>query len=130
VLKACIDAGRPLPPTAGEAENGFRKFMIGYQGHMVEGLSIGQPPFLSVVALELARRILRGDYPRQDVTIPFPTVTNDTVKKGVTVFPDVQDSFFDAFTDSGPDATVKMCLEAAQSGKPCGSKLTVNLPKA
>jgi ribose transport system substrate-binding protein len=130
VLKAFIDAGRPLPPTAGEAENGFRKFMIGYQGHMVEGLSIGQPPFLSVVALELARRILRGDYPRQDVTIPFPTVTNDTVKKGVTVFPDVQDSFFDAFTDSGPDATVKMCLEAAQSGKPCGSKLTVNLPKA
>ena len=130
VLKAFIGAGRPLPPTAGEAENGFRKFMIGYQGHKVEGLSIGQPPFLSVVALELARRILRGDYPKKDVTIPFPSVTNETVKKGVTVFPDVQDSFFDAFTDSGPDATVKMCLAAAQSGKPCGSNLTVNLPKA
>jgi ribose transport system substrate-binding protein len=104
--------------------------MIGYQGHKVEGLSIGQPPFLSVVALELARRILQGDYPKQDVTIPFPSVTNATVKKGVTVFPNVQDSFFDAFTDSGPDATVEMCLKAAQSGKPCGSKLTVNLPKA
>jgi ribose transport system substrate-binding protein len=104
--------------------------MIGYQGHKVEGLSIGQPPFLSVVALELARRILQGDYPKQDVTIPFPSVTNATVKKGVTVFPNVQDSFFDAFTDSGPDATVEMCLKAAQSGEPCGSKLTVNLPKA
>jgi hypothetical protein len=69
VLKAFISAGRSLPPTAGEAENGFRKFMIGYQGHKVEGLSIGQPPFLSIVALELARRILRGDYPKQDVTI-------------------------------------------------------------
>jgi ribose transport system substrate-binding protein len=48
----------------------------------------------------------------------------------VTVFPVVQYSFFDAFTESGREATVKMCLEAAQSGKPCGSKLTVNLPKA
>jgi ribose transport system substrate-binding protein len=130
VLKAFINAGRPIPPTAGEAENGFRKFMSGYQGHKVEGLSIGQPPFLSVVALELARRILQSDYPKQDVTIPFPSVTNDTIMKGVTVFPDVQDSFFDVFTDSGPGATVEMCLKAAQSDKPCGSKLTVNLPKA
>ena len=56
VLKAFISAKRDLPPTAGEAENGFRKFMIGYEGHKVEGISIGQPPFLSVIALELARR--------------------------------------------------------------------------
>jgi ribose transport system substrate-binding protein len=44
VLKALLAANRPLPPTAGEAENGFRKFMIGYDGHKVEGISIGQPP--------------------------------------------------------------------------------------
>lgn len=130
VLKAFLAANRPLPPTAGEAENGFRKFMIGYQGHKVEGFSIGQPPFLSVVALELARQLLRGDRPKKNVTIPFPSVTNKTVKKGVTVFPGVQDSFFDAFTDSGPNATVKMCLDAAKSGKPCGSSLKVSLPKA
>lgn len=132
VLKAFISGGRSLPPTAGEAENGFRKFMLpeGYQGHKVDGFSIGQPPFLSLVALEMARQILQGDRPKKNVSIPFPSVTNETVKKGVTVFPDVQDSFFDAFTDNGANATVKVCLEAAKSGKPCGSKLKVSLPKA
>ncbi|WP_273888097.1 sugar ABC transporter substrate-binding protein [Rubrobacter naiadicus] len=130
VLKAFIKANRPLPPTAGEAENGFRRLMIGYHGHKVEGLSIGQPPFLSIVALELARRILQGNYPKKDVNIPFPSVTDKTVKEGVTVFKNVPDGFFDAFTDSGPNATVKICLKAAKSGKPCEGKLQVNLPKA
>ena len=130
VLKAFIAAKRPLPPTAGEAENGFRKFMIGYQGHKVDGMSIGQPPFLSVISLELARRILAKQYPKKDVTIPFPYVTNATVKKGETVFPDLPDSFFADFTDSGPNATVKLCKEAATDGKPCAGRLDVNLPSA
>ena len=130
VLKAFISANRTLPPTAGEAENGFRKFMIGYNGHKVDGISIGQPPFLSVVALELARRILHENYPRKDVTIPFPFVTNDTVKTGETVFPDLPDSFFADFTDSGPDAVVKLCVDAALDGKSCAGKLDVKLPSA
>ena len=128
VLKAFIAANRPLPPTAGEAENGFRKFMIGYDGHKVDGISIGQPPFLSVVALELARRILHDNYPRKDVTIPFPYVTNDTVKEGETVFPKLPDSFFADFTDSGDAAVVKLCVEAALDGKACPGKLDVKLP--
>ncbi len=130
VLKAFIAAKRALPPTAGEAENGFRKFMTGYMGHKVDGISIGQPPFLSVISLELARRILAKDYPRKDVTIPFPFVTNDTVKEGVTVFPNLPDSFFADFTDSGPAATVKLCVEAATDGKACPGDLNVNLPEA
>jgi ribose transport system substrate-binding protein len=130
VLKAFIAAKRPLPPTAGEAENGFRKFMLGYEGHKVDGISIGQPPFLSVISLELARRILANKYPKKNVTIPFPYVTNDTVKKGETVFPDLPDSFFADFTDSGPNATVKLCVEAATDGKPCSGELNVNLPSA
>ena len=130
VLKAFIAANRPLPPTAGEAENGFRKFMIGYDGHKVDGISIGQPPFLSVISLELARRVLAKSYPKKDVTIPFPYVTNDTVKKGVTVFPDLPDSFFTDFTDSGPNATVKMCVAGAVDGKACPGELRVNLPSA
>jgi ribose transport system substrate-binding protein len=128
VLKAFIAANRPLPPTAGEAENGFRKFMIGYDGHKVDGISIGQPPFLSVVALELARRILHDNYPRKDVTIPFPFVTNDTVKEGETVFAKLPDSFFADFTDSGDAAVVKLCVEAALDGKACPGKLDVKLP--
>jgi len=130
VLKAFIAAKRPLPPTAGEAENGFRKFMIGYLDQKVEGISIGQPPFLSVISLELARRILNGDYPKKDVTIPFPFVTNDTVKVGETVFPDLPDSFFADFTDSGPNATVKMCVDGALNGTACPGELQVKLPAA
>ncbi len=131
VLKAFIAAKRtPLPPTAGEAENGFRKFMIGYMGQKVTGISIGQPPFLSIIALELARRILKNEYPRQNITLPFPYVTDQTVKAGETVFPDLPDSFFDDFTDSGPHAMVKLCLDAALHGTPCKGGLEVNLPAA
>jgi len=130
VLKAFIAANHPLPPTAGEAENGFRKFMLGYEGHKVEGISIGQPPFLSVISLALAQRILAKTYPKKDVTIPFPFVTNETVKEGVTVFPNLPDSFFADFTDSGPNATVKLCVQAATDGTPCAGKLDVNLPPA
>jgi len=130
VLKAFLTANRPLPPTAGEAENGFCKFMIGYEGHKVEGISIGQPPFLSVVSLELARRILNKEYPKRNITIPFPYVTNETVKVGETVFPDLPDSFFADFTDSGPNATVVLCKDAALNGTPCPGPLKVNLPAA
>lgn len=130
VLKAFIAARRPLPPTAGEAENGFRKFMIGYEGHQVQGISIGQPPYLVLVSLELARRVLKGTYPKKDIEIPFPVVTNETVKVGETVFPKLPDSFFSDFTDSGPDATVKICVDAALNGTPCQGRLVVSLPKA
>ena len=130
VLKAFVAAKRALPPTAGEGENGFRKFMIGYDGQKVDGISIGQPPYLSVIALELARQILQGKHPKQDVSIPFPFVTNDTVKVGETVFPDMPDSFFDDFTDSGPSAVLKFCAGAAVDGKACPGSLDVTLPTA
>ncbi len=132
VLKAFIAAKRPLPPTAGEAENGFRKFMLpgGYMGHQVEGLSIGQPPYLVLVALELAVQILDKKRQRGDITIPFPFVTNATVKSGETVFPAMADSFFTDFTDSGPNAVVKICVDAVTKGTPCPGRLAVHLPKA
>ncbi len=131
VLKAFIAAKRtPLPPTAGEAENGFRKFMIGYMGQKVDGLSIGQPPYLVLVSLALAHGILQKTYPRNDITIPFPFVTSDTVKVGETVFPDLPDSFFADFTDSGPDAVVKICVKAALDGTACPGDLNVRLPAA
>jgi ribose transport system substrate-binding protein len=132
VLKAFIDAKRtPLPPTAGEAENGFRKFMLpqGYLGQHVTGISIGQPPFLVLASLELARQVLTKQRPKGNIEIPFPAVTEKTVKLGLTVFPNLPDSFFTDFTDSGPKATVVICVQAALSGKPCPGTLKVNLPK-
>jgi ribose transport system substrate-binding protein len=132
VLKAFIDAKRtPLPPTAGEAENGFRKFMLpqGYLGQHVKGISIGQPPFLVLASLELARQVLAKQRPKGNIEIPFPAVTEKTVRVNKTVFPKLPDSFFTDFTDSGPNATVEICVKAALTGKPCPGVLKVNLPK-
>jgi ribose transport system substrate-binding protein len=132
VLKAFIAAGRtPLPFTAGECENGFRKFMVGHMGQKVDGISIGSPPYCSVVALELARRILNKEYPKKSVDLPLAIVTSDTVKVGVTVFPDQPDSFFDDFTTgNGPNSMVDLCVEAALNGTPCQGTLSVKLPAA
>jgi ribose transport system substrate-binding protein len=141
VLKAFIAAKRPLPVTAGEAENGFRKFMTGYLGKKLPaGLSFGQPPFLVLVSLELSRAVLAGKQKKEDIEIPFPAAAsapvkvNGTsypkVKEGETVFKALPDSFFDDFTDAGPKATVKICVGAALSGKPCPGTLTVRLPQA
>src|ERR1700741_5359128 len=57
VVKAFIGANKPGPVVAGEGENGYRRYLLpgGYQGSKVTSISIGQPPFLSVASLELAR---------------------------------------------------------------------------
>ncbi len=130
VIKAFLGANRKVPPVAGEAENGFRKFMTGYNGTKVDGLSIGQPPYLSVVSLELARRILQNKYPRKDLHVPLAPLTSDQVKVGETAFPDQPDSFFADFTDGGEHPILKLCVEAALNGTACGSTLEVNLPAA
>ena len=51
--------------------------------------------------------------------LPFPYVTHKTVKQGETAFPNLPDSFFADFTDSGPQATLVICVQAAVTGKPC-----------
>ena len=104
VIKAFGAANRPMPVVGGEAENGFRKYMAGILTPKVTGMSIGQPPFLSVISLELARAVIKGEHPKESITIPFPVVTSDNeLKPGETVFPDLPDSFFADFTDSGPE---------------------------
>jgi ribose transport system substrate-binding protein len=130
VVKAFIDSGKPLPIVAGEGENGYRRYLLpaGYNGHHVTGISIGQPPFLSVASLELAREILQHKHAKKSIVLPFPAVTDKTVKSGVTVFPNLPDSFFADFTDSGPKPTVALCVEAGLKGAPCPGTLTVRLP--
>jgi ribose transport system substrate-binding protein len=130
VVKAFIDANKSLPIVAGEGENGYRRYLLpaGYKGHHVTGISIGQPPFLSVASLELAREILEHKHARKSILLPFPVVTDKTVKSGTTVFPNLPDSFFADFTDSGPKATVALCVQAALKGTPCPGSLKVRLP--
>ncbi len=127
VIKAFAGANRPMPVIGGEAENGFRKYMAGISTPKVNGMSIGQPPFLSVVSLELARAVLKGEHPKKSIEIPFPKETSDTLVVGKTVFPDLPDSFFADFTDSGPNATLVLCQQAATDGTPCPGELRVKL---
>ncbi|MBV9048665.1 MAG: substrate-binding domain-containing protein [Solirubrobacterales bacterium] len=131
ILKAFQAAGRPLPPTAGESENGFRQFMSGAKtGKKLPGYSIGQPTYLVVLALELARRVLRHEYPRANVTVPFQTATTQTVKDGVNVFPQLQDSFFTPFTDITPARVVDVPLSDVLTGKASQPTMNIKLPPA
>jgi ribose transport system substrate-binding protein len=130
VIRALLAAHRPLVPFAGEAENGFREDMLQYRSKGWKAISVGQPPFISLVALELAVEVLDGKRPKGNVTIPFPFVTTDTVKEGVTAFKNLPSSFFDDFTDSGPNATVQICVTAATKGTPCPGTINIRLPKS
>ena len=132
ILKAIVGANRPLPTVVGgEGENGYRRFMLGYLGHkLTYGSSMGQPPFNVVIALEVARQVLAKEHakPSGTVWLPWAQVTEKTVKLGANVFTDVPDSFFDAFTDSGPKALVKICLQGALKGVGCPGTMKVNVP--
>jgi ribose transport system substrate-binding protein len=128
VLNAFKAAGRPLPYTAGEAENGFRLYMAGYLKPRVDGVSIGQPPYNGVVALELARRLLlKVPGTPRNITLLPPVIYSDQVKLGVSAFPNLPHSFFDDFTGTGPNATVVFSVNSALHGTPSGSYLKVNL---
>ena len=128
VIKAFQDAKRPLPYFTGESENGFRKFLLGTSGAKVHGVSTGTPPVLAVLALEYARALVTKQRQAKNLLIPLPKVTDEDVVEGETVFKDQPDSFYASFTDSGPKATVKLCIDAALVGTPCDGSLTVNLP--
>jgi ribose transport system substrate-binding protein len=129
VIRSLLAAHRPLVPVAGEAENGFREDMLKYKSKGFKAISIGQPPFVSLVSLQLAVSVLQGKHAKSNVNVPFPFVTTDTVKEGVTAFKNLPDSFFDDFTDSGPKATVQICVTAATKGTPCPGSITIRLPK-
>ena len=95
--------------SAGEGENGFRKYMLtgGYHGQKVDG----HVDRAAAVPRRWSRSswpgpCSRASTPKKSISIPFPVVTTETVKSGETVFPDLPDSFFADFTDSGPNATV------------------------
>ena len=81
--------------------------MMGYMGQKVDGLSY-RPAAVPgpLVSLELARADAAGNYPKKDITIPFPFVTNETVKSARTCSPTCPTAS-SPFTDCGPHAIVK-----------------------
>jgi ribose transport system substrate-binding protein len=92
VVRAFQAAGLPVPPVAGEGENGFRKQML--QG--VQGLSLAQSPALVAVSIRVALDLLQGQEVPSAIAVPIPSATNEELKPGVNVFPDGPDNFFTA----------------------------------
>ena len=93
VVRAFLDAGRPLVPVAGEAENGFRKQMLQYRDQM-PAYSIGQSPGLVAVSIRAAIDLLRGQPVPRAVSVPLPEARTAELQPGVNVFPDAPDNFF------------------------------------
>lgn len=95
VVRAFIDAGVPLVPVAGEAENGFRKQMLEMKDEF-QGYSIGQTPGLVCASMRAALSLLMGEPVPSAVSVPLPEVKTDELEAGVNVFPDAPDNFFTA----------------------------------
>jgi ribose transport system substrate-binding protein len=108
VVRAFLDAGVPLVPVAGEAENGFRKQMLEYKDKF-KGYSIGQSPGLVAVSMRAALSLLMGEPVPQAVSVPLPEATTDELVPGVNVFPDAPDNFFTA--TSIPPCGVNLSFE-------------------
>lgn len=99
-IQAFLAAGRKLVPMAGEASNGFRLALINpqYQKDGLSGISIGQPPALSALALKYAVKILQGQKEPHNIWINPPVLTASQIKVGVNAFPSLPKTVFDDFT--------------------------------
>jgi len=82
------------------------------------------------MVLGVCRRVLRHEYPRKNLTVPFQTASTHSVKQGVSVFPQLQDSFFTPFTDDSPGRLVDVPLNAVLTGKTNRPTMSVRLPRA
>jgi ribose transport system substrate-binding protein len=108
VVRAFLDAGVPVPPVAGEAENGFRKQMYEMRDEF-QGYSIGQTPGLVAVSMRAALSLLMGEPVPKAVSVPLPEVKTDELEPGVNFFPDAPDNFFTA--TSVPACGVNLTFE-------------------
>lgn len=94
VIQAFDDAGYPLVPMAGEAENGFRKALAERGDEGLVGISVGQTPGMVAVAMQAALELLQGRELPRNIAMPLPLVTSEDIQEGVHYFPDLPDDFF------------------------------------
>jgi ribose transport system substrate-binding protein len=95
VVRAFLDAGVPLVPVAGEAENGFRKQMYEMKDQF-QGYSIGQTPGLVCVSMRAALSLLMGEPVPTAVSVPLPEAKTEDLVPNVNFYPDAPDNFFTA----------------------------------
>lgn len=96
VTHALLDSHKPLIPIAGEGENGFRKLIVANAKDGLLGISAGQSPALSAVALKAAIAVLQGETLPSEVRVPIPAANYKTLEAGKTYFPELSDTFFAA----------------------------------
>ena len=93
-VRAMLDAGHPLVPIAGEAENGFRKLLAEYGPQGLKGISIGQSPGMVAIAMKAALAALDGKALPQLISVPIPYARYDELEADVNYWPDLTDNFF------------------------------------
>lgn len=93
-VRALMDAKHPFVPVAGESENGFRKLMAEHAKDGLKGISIGNSPGQSAIAMLAAISMLKGETLPDTVELPNPTATTDTLKEGENYYPQLSDNFF------------------------------------
>jgi ribose transport system substrate-binding protein len=93
-VRAMLDAGHPLVPIAGEAENGFRKLLAEHGPNGLKGKSIGQSPGMVAIAMKAALAALDGQPLPQLISVPIPYATWDQLEAGKNFWPDLTDNFF------------------------------------
>jgi ribose transport system substrate-binding protein len=93
-VRAMLDAGHPLVPIAGEAENGFRKLLAEHGPNGLKGKSIGQSPGMVAIAMKAALAALDGQPLPQLISVPIPYATWDQLEPGKNFWPDLTDNFF------------------------------------
>jgi ribose transport system substrate-binding protein len=93
-LRALLDAGHKPIPVAVESENGARKLLAKHHAHGLKGLSLGQSPGLSAIAIKATLEALQGKVLPQMISVPIPTVDHTTLKDGVNYFSQLPDNFF------------------------------------
>ena len=85
--------GEKILPIPGEGYNGFlKKWKQLKDSQGWESIAPSQSPSLSVEALKVALKAIRGEDPGQKVVIPLPVITQDTLEDFVK--PDLPDDFF------------------------------------
>ena len=109
-LQALINLKHPLNVAmTGEGSNGWRMAMLKYKDQGLKGLSRGEPPMSSALALKVAVEALEGKNPPKDQRVPLPNVTTADLKPGVNVFPDEPPTVFAdiEIPGSGIELTIK-----------------------
>jgi ribose transport system substrate-binding protein len=93
-IRALIDAGHKPIPVATEAENGARKLIAKWASQGGKGLSLGDSPGLSAIAIKATLEGLRGKVLPQKISVPIPAADDTTLKDGENYYSKLSDNFF------------------------------------